>query len=77
MRLSLEGDLIEAEVVDDAKAFDPLEAPDPDITADLEDRPIGGLGVFFVKTLMDEVRYRREDGRNHLYFCKRAADGGA
>jgi serine/threonine-protein kinase RsbW len=77
VHLSLDGTLIEAEVVDDAKAFDPLEAPDPDITADLDDRPIGGLGVYFVKMLMDEVHYRRDDGRNRLYFCKRAPDGGA
>lgn len=73
IRLSLDGGLIEAEVVDDAKAFDPLNAPDPDITAELDDRPIGGLGVFFVKKLMDEVRYKRENGRNHFYFCKRAS----
>jgi anti-sigma regulatory factor (Ser/Thr protein kinase) len=73
VRLSLENGLVEAEVVDDAKAFDPLQAPDPDVAAALEDRPIGGLGVFFVKQLMDEVRYKRENGRNHLYFCKRAS----
>jgi anti-sigma regulatory factor (Ser/Thr protein kinase) len=74
VRLSLTDGLIEAEVIDDAKAFDPLhEAKEPDITADLDDRPIGGLGIFFVKELMDEVRYKRENGRNHLYFCKRAS----
>ena len=73
VRLSFENGLIEAEVVDDAKAFDPLNAPDPDITAELDDRPIGGLGVFFVKQLMDEVRYKRENDRNHFYFCKRAS----
>jgi serine/threonine-protein kinase RsbW len=63
-------------VIDDAKAFDPLTAKEPDITASLEDRPIGGLGMFFVKTLMDEVRYKREADRNHLYFSKRAEPGG-
>ena len=73
VRLALVDGLIEAEVVDDAKAFDPLNAPDPDITAELDDRPIGGLGVFFVKQLMDDVRYKRENGRNHIYFCKRAS----
>jgi anti-sigma regulatory factor (Ser/Thr protein kinase) len=72
VRLSVDGGgLIEAEVVDGAKAFDPLSAPDPDITAELEDRPIGGPGVFFVKELMDDVRYKRENDRNHFYFCKR------
>lgn len=37
--------------------FDPDSAPAPDLEADLEDRPIGGLGVFLMKRLMDEIRY--------------------
>ena len=73
VRLSVADGLVEAEVIDDAKAFDPLNAPDPDVTTELDDRPIGGLGVFFVKKLMDEVRYKRENDRNHFYFCKRAS----
>jgi anti-sigma regulatory factor (Ser/Thr protein kinase) len=39
---------------------------DPDTTARIEERQIGGLGIFFVKKLMDEVHYRREDDRNIL-----------
>jgi anti-sigma regulatory factor (Ser/Thr protein kinase) len=38
-------------------SFDPTHAPNPDLTLDLEDRPIGGLGVFLIKTLMDEIHY--------------------
>jgi len=71
--LSLVDGLVEAEVIDDAKPHDPLQAKTPDITAAAEDRPIGGLGVFFIKTLMDKVEYRHENGRNHLYFCKRTS----
>lgn len=71
VRLELIDGVVEAEVVDDAKAYNPLDAKEPDIDAALEDRPIGGLGVFFVKELMDDVRYRYENGRNHFYFCKR------
>ncbi|MBM3546286.1 MAG: ATP-binding protein [Alphaproteobacteria bacterium] len=74
VRIALKDGLVEAEVVDDARAFDPLsEAKEPDVTAELEDRPIGGLGIFFVKEMMDEVRYKRENGYNHLYFCKRTS----
>ena len=55
------------EIVDDGRPFDPLhDAPVPDVNAPLEERPIGGLGVFLVRKLMDELTYRREDERNHL-----------
>jgi serine/threonine-protein kinase RsbW len=62
---------IVAEVSDDGAAFDPLEVPPPDLESDLEARPIGGLGVHFVKTLMDAVAYRRTGGRNVLTMRKR------
>jgi serine/threonine-protein kinase RsbW len=39
---------------------------DPDVTADVDERKIGGLGVFLIKKLKDEVRYRRENNRNIL-----------
>jgi serine/threonine-protein kinase RsbW len=60
-----------AEIGDDGVAFDPLEVPPPDLESDLESRPIGGLGVHFVKTLMDEVAYRRDGGKNVLTMRKR------
>ena len=55
---------------DDGIAFDPLEIPPPDLESSLEDRPVGGLGVHFMKTLMDEVTYRREGDRNVLEMRK-------
>ena len=55
------------EIVDDGRPFDPLhDAPRPDVNAELEDRDIGGLGIHFVRKMMDDVRYRREEGKNHL-----------
>ena len=55
------------DIVDDGRPFDPLtDAPAPDVNAPIEERPIGGLGVFLVRKLMDELTYRREEGRNHL-----------
>lgn len=60
-------DALTIEMVDDGKPFDPLsDAPIPDVNAPMHERPIGGLGVFLVRTLMDELTYRREEGRNHL-----------
>ena len=54
-------------IEDDGRPFDPLnDAPDPDLTSSIEDRPIGGLGIHFVREMMDEMTYRREDGKNCL-----------
>ena len=62
-----EEEAVVIEIVDEGRPFDPLtEAPEPDLTSALEDRPIGGLGVHFTKTLMDEIEYRRESGTNRL-----------
>ena len=53
-------------LIDEGEPFDPttLEAPDTSLPA--EERPIGGLGVFLVKQIMDEVRYERQGNRNIL-----------
>ncbi len=56
---------------DTGKPFDPLQTADPDIKTPLEERQIGGLGLFVVKKLMDKVEYRRENGRNILTLTKR------
>lgn len=59
------------EVVDDGVAFDPTaDAPAADVSSALEDRPIGGLGLHLIRNMMDEVDYRREDGRNILTLVK-------
>ena len=52
---------------DDGTAFDPFtSASEPDLDASVEERRIGGLGVYFVKTLMDEAIYERLDNRNRI-----------
>ena len=71
VRLALEQDALIAEVEDDGRAFNPLDAPVPDIGAGIEDRPIGGLGIHLVRSVMSAVEYRREDGRNVLTIRKR------
>ena len=51
--------------------FDPLQKPDPDVTLSVEERQIGGLGIFIVKKTMDTVRYDYEDGKNILTMVKK------
>lgn len=53
-------------ISDNGTPFNILEVPDPDVTADISDREIGGLGVFFVKEMVDEARYRRKGNSNIL-----------
>ncbi len=62
-----DGRSLTIEVIDDGKPFDPLtEAPEPDLDASIEDRRVGGLGIHLVRNMMDEMRYRRENDKNHL-----------
>ena len=53
--------------------FNPLEVPDPDLTVPLDERAVGGLGVYLVRQLMDEVTYRAEGGKNILRMMIRIA----
>jgi len=54
------------EISDNGVPFNLLDVPDPDVTARFSDRQVGGLGIFFVKQMADEARYRREGDRNIL-----------
>ena len=56
------------EIEDTGIAFDMLSLKDPDISAGISDREIGGLGVFLIRKLMDEVHYHRENGKNILHL---------
>jgi anti-sigma regulatory factor (Ser/Thr protein kinase) len=60
------GEGLLVEVLDQGVAFDPLTLVAPDLEGDIAERPIGGLGVFFVRRLIPGIRYRREEGRNIL-----------
>jgi anti-sigma regulatory factor (Ser/Thr protein kinase) len=54
------------ELVDFGELFDLLSLPDPDLEVNLEQRKIGGLGVYCIRNLVDEVKTRREGNRNIL-----------
>lgn len=58
-------------VVDDGHEFDPLRKDSPDLTLAVEDRPIGGLGIYLLRNLTDGMTYERRDGMNRLTLTKR------
>ncbi len=64
------------EVVDEAAPFDPLGYPAPDLALAPGDRPIGGLGIHMVRSLADEISYRREAGKNVVTACFALAPPG-
>jgi anti-sigma regulatory factor (Ser/Thr protein kinase) len=64
-------DVFEVVFSDAGKPFDPLQAKDPDVTLSVEERVIGGLGIYMTKKIMDEVSYRYEEGRNILTLRKK------
>lgn len=59
---------------DDGKAFNPLDLPKPDLDQPLEDRPIGGLGIYLVRKMTDRMEYRRENGKNILVLRKHVSE---
>jgi len=59
------------EVEDDGRAFDPTQAPEVNTSLPLDQRPIGGLGIHFIRRYMDEARYQRRANRNVLRMIKR------
>jgi anti-sigma regulatory factor (Ser/Thr protein kinase) len=73
VRLQRRPDGIEIEIEDDGMPFDPLQAPPPNLGLPLAERPIGGLGIHFVRNLMDKMSYARHDGRNLLKLVKNFA----
>lgn len=58
-------------LLDHGKTFDPSEVEKPDITANLSERKIGGLGIYLMRKLMDEVRYEATPSGNILTLTKR------
>lgn len=70
---SVQGDTITFVLSDSGTPFDPTAQEDADTSLSAEDRPIGGLGIFLVKQLMDSVIYERTEGKNILTLTKKLA----
>lgn len=75
IRLSIEDGVLVARIEDDGRPFDPLILPEPDVSAPLRERRVGGLGIHFVRNLMTDVDYTRVQGRNRLVLKKRLTKG--
>jgi serine/threonine-protein kinase RsbW len=71
VRLDHQTSELHVEIEDAGRPFNPLHAPTPDLNKPLHERSVGGLGIHFIKSLMDEVAYVRVDGKNCLHLRKR------
>lgn len=71
MHVNLNAGEIEIQVVDDGPAFDPVAYPAPNVDLAVDQRSVGGLGIHFVRNLMDRVSYKRLNDRNWLTMTKR------
>jgi len=67
-------DQISVSIMDDGHEYDPTIKPDPDLTLPLEERQIGGLGILFIKKIMDSVRYERKENKNYLILTKQLSN---
>ncbi len=63
--------VLRIELRDQARPFDFNEVPEPKLNTSLEESTVGGLGVHFIKKMMDEVTFSRETGTNRLVMVKR------
>lgn len=70
IRLSLEGDTLTIRVKDDGRFFNLSQALPPEIHCPLDQRRIGGLGIFFIRKFMDRIVYERQQDTNILTLKK-------
>jgi len=72
-----DGDRLVVRLRDEAPLFDPSRHPSPNVTLPLEDRPLGGLGIFLIRQAVDEMIYRvTAEGGNELTLTKRLKSSG-
>lgn len=70
-KIFMESQEVEIILEDEGVAFNPLESEDPDLEIDIQERKIGGLGIYMIKNIMDKVCYERVEGKNRLYLKKK------
>ncbi len=63
-------DRLSITITDEGRPYDPTQNPEPDTSLPAEERPIGGLGIFLIRKIMDEVAYERNGNKNHLTLVK-------
>jgi anti-sigma regulatory factor (Ser/Thr protein kinase) len=70
LKCKKEGDAVLIIIEDKGKPFDPTILDEPDITAPLNERKTGGLGVYFIKKYMNQAKYEYIDGKNIFTLVK-------
>ncbi len=75
LSMRMEGGEVRMTLCDNGVPFNPLEVPSPDLTQEVSNRSIGGLGIHLVRRLVPQIRYERRDGRNYLYLTKPVSQG--
>lgn len=70
VRVSLENRRLDLVISDDGRPFNPLDVSDPDLSLPVQSRPQGKLGIFLLRSVMDEVEYARRDEKNILRLTK-------
>jgi len=71
LALQVDASSIHVELRDNGRPFNPLQASPPDLEVPFEERAIGGLGIFYLQQMMDELDYRYAEGENLLEMHKR------
>jgi len=71
LRLSFANGEMTAEIEDDGRPFNPLEVAEPDLDIPLEERQVGGLGIFMVRKFMTDLTYQRLEGKNLVILKKK------
>jgi anti-sigma regulatory factor (Ser/Thr protein kinase) len=71
VRADLRDDELVIDVEDDGRPFNPLQIPPPDLDRPLEQRNVGGLGLFLVRELTSSIEYTRREEKNHLVMRKK------
>lgn len=64
-------DTLQISIADVGNEFNPLSIPEPILTLDIEEKPIGGLGIFLVKKKIDKISYERKENKNILILIKK------
>ncbi len=75
--LSHDDAIIVIQLTDDGRPFDLTKQPNPELDKELEQREIGGLGIHFIRKLMDKITYQRIDNKNQLTLEKQLHEEGA
>jgi serine/threonine-protein kinase RsbW len=68
--LAKEKETLVVQVEDDGKPFNPLDVASPEISLDLDEVSIGGMGIHLIKKMMDDIVYQRVEGKNKLVLKK-------